>query len=195
VSGPAPRTGPATGVELFGGPEKRRIVITPYDLAWPARFARERARIVAALGRVAVRIEHVGSTSVPGLPAKPIIDIDLCVPDVDDEPGYLPPLLRAGYRFRVREPGHRMVRTPERDVHLHICTAGSDWERRHLLFRDWLRGHPADRDRYARLKRELSATDWPDMNAYADAKGPFIEEVTRRAAGGRTEQGGDGPRW
>ncbi|WP_218952100.1 GrpB family protein [Amycolatopsis anabasis] len=172
--------------ELIGGKEKRAIRIVEYDPGWPERFRRERERIAGALGDRALRIDHVGSTSVPGLVAKPIIDIDVSVADVEDERGYLDALLGAGYVLRVREPGHRMVRTVARDVHVHVCAAGSEWERRHLLFRDWLREHPKDREAYGRLKQELSARDWADMNEYAEAKGPFIAEVTARAerAGG-----------
>lgn len=168
-------------VELIGGVEKRDIRLVPYDPAWPVRFEQERQRIAGALGPVARRIDHIGSTSVPGLTAKPIIDIDLSVPEVADVASYLDPLLAAGYRLRVREPDHLMVRTPELDVHVHICAAGSDWERRHLLFRGWLRTDATDRAAYAALKRELASRDWPDMNAYAAAKGALISEITVRA--------------
>jgi len=168
-------------VELIGGTEKREIRLVPYDPAWAARFAAEKRRIEAALGPVAQRVDHVGSTAVPGLVAKPIVDIDLSVPDVETEDAYLPPLLAAGYVLRVREPGHRLVRTAARDVHVHICDAGSEWERRHLLFRDWLRRNADDREAYGRLKLDLARRDWPDMNAYADAKGPLIAEITARA--------------
>lgn len=118
---------------------------------------------------------------MPGLVAKPIIDIDVSVPDVENETAYLGPLLVAGYQLRVREPGHRMVRTANRDVHVHICETGSDWERRHLLFRDWLRHDARDRDAYAQLKRQLAQRDWADMNQYAEAKGSLIAEITTRA--------------
>jgi GrpB-like predicted nucleotidyltransferase (UPF0157 family) len=167
--------------ELIGGIEKRDIVVVGYDPSWPGRFAAERQRILDALGPTARRVEHVGSTSVPGLAAKPIIDVDLSVPDPDDEPAYLPALERVGYHLRVRQPGHRMVRTANLDVHVHICGEGSEWERRHLLFRDWLRSDGADRDAYAALKRELARRAWSDMNAYADAKGVLIGEITARA--------------
>jgi GrpB-like predicted nucleotidyltransferase (UPF0157 family) len=167
--------------ELIGGPEKREIVIVEYDPTWPDRFAAERARIVGALGSSARRVDHIGSTAVPGLAAKPIIDIDLSVRDPDDEPSYLPALERAGYRLRVRQPGHRMVRTAALDVHVHICGEGSEWERRHLLFRDRLRLDPADREAYAALKRALAEREWADMNAYAEAKGALIAEITARA--------------
>ncbi|MGY3555258.1 GrpB family protein [Williamsia sp. R60] len=167
--------------ELIGGIEKRAIVLVPYDDAWPRAFERERRRIAAALGEVAIRIDHIGSTSIPGLVAKPVIDIDLSVADPDDEASYLPALESAGYRLRVREPGHRMVRTASLDVHVHICRSGSDWERRHLLFRDWLRHDARDREAYGELKKSLAQRNWQDMNAYASAKGPLIEEITARA--------------
>ncbi|MHA6630937.1 GrpB family protein [Pseudonocardia sichuanensis] len=167
--------------ELIGGPEKRAIRIVAHDPAWPTRFAAERARIVQALGATARRVYHIGSTAVPGLVAKPIIDIDLSVPDPGDEPSYLPALERAGYHLRVRQPGHRMVRSAALDVHVHVCGEGSDWERRHLLFRDWLRRDAADRAAYAALKRALAERDWADMNAYAEAKGGLIAEITVRA--------------
>lgn len=166
---------------LIGGTEKRAVRIVAHDPGWPRRFAHERDRIVDALGPAAVRVDHIGSTSVPGLAAKPIVDIQLSVADVADEPSYLDRLLTAGYHLRVREPGHRMVRTPRRDVHVHVCSAGSEWERRHLLFRDWLRRDTGDRAAYEQLKRQLAEQDWPDMNAYADAKGPLITEITQRA--------------
>lgn len=168
-------------VELIGGVEKRDIRLVLYDPDWPVRFEQERERIAGALGSVARRIDHIGSTSVPGLTAKPIIDIDLSVPDVSDVSAYLDALLAAGYRLRVREPDHLMVRTPELDVHVHVCAVGSDWERRHLLFRDWLRTDATDRAAYAALKEELASRDWPDMNAYAAAKGALISEITVRA--------------
>ncbi|MCX4834164.1 GrpB family protein [Streptomyces sp. NBC_01016] len=167
--------------ELIGGQEKREIRVVAYDPAWPVAFERERRRIVDAVGPVVRRVDHVGSTAVPGLVAKPIIDIDLSVPDADGEDAYLPALERVGYVLRVRQPGHRMVRTPDLGVQVHICTAGSEWERRHLLFRDWLRRDAADRAAYARHKQHLAEQDWPDMNAYAAAKGSLIAEISERA--------------
>lgn len=168
-------------LELIGGRERRAIRIVDYDPAWPSRFLREREWIAEALGPVARRIDHVGSTAVPGLAAKPIVDIDVSVPDVDAEQAYLGPLVAAGYHLRVREPGHRMVRTAGLDVHVHVCGAGSDWWRRHLLFRDWLRQDAGDREAYATLKRRLALRDWPDMNEYADAKSELVAEITTRA--------------
>ena len=147
---------------------------------------------MVALGEAALRIDHIGSTAVPGLVAKPIIDIDLSVADPDDEVAYLPQLAAAGYQLRVREPGHRMVRTPELDVHVHICGAGSQWERRHLLFRDWLRHNIQDRETYGTLKAALAQREWADMNLYAAATGPLIAAITGRAEQWATSSGWNG---
>jgi GrpB-like predicted nucleotidyltransferase (UPF0157 family) len=174
--------------ELVGGPEHVAIEVVEPDPGWPARFEVERARIAAALAGTAHRIEHVGSTSVPGLAAKPIIDVQVSVPDVDDD-AWLGPLEAAGYVLRVREPGHGMVRTPGRDVHVHVCSAGSEWERRHLLFRDWLRRSDADRDRYGSVKRSLAGETWPTMQHYTEAKGDVIAAVMRRAEAWAAEAG------
>ena len=169
--------------------EKREIKVVPPDPTWPAKFAIEREKILTALGVKAVRVDHIGSTSVPGLAAKPIIDIGLSVLDVDREEDYLPDLIAAGYQLRVREPGHRMARTPDLGVHVHVCTAGSDWERCQLLFRDWLRYDQSDRTAYNSLKNQLAQEDWPDMNAYTGAKGPLITEITARAEKWATRSG------
>ena len=128
----------------------------------------------------ALRVEHIGSTSVPGLAAKPVIDILVVVTDSADESAYLPRLEAAGYVLRVREPDwneHRMLRTPERDVHVHVYSAGCPEVERTLAFRDRLRRNGDDRRRYERTKRELAAREWPDMNAYAEAKTEVIESI------------------
>jgi GrpB-like predicted nucleotidyltransferase (UPF0157 family) len=167
--------------DLIGGVERRDLVIEPYDPSWPVKYRTHRQRIRDALGPTALGVEHIGSTSVPGLGAKPIIDVLLTVPDITAEEDYLPHLTSAGYELRVREPGHRMVRTAARDVHVHI------YEPRHpacfdyLLLRDRLREDEADRHLYERTKRELTAKDWPDMNAYAEAKTEVIETIKSRA--------------
>lgn len=168
-------------LELIGGREKRAIVIVEHDPSWADAFACEHRRIATALAAAAHRIDHIGSTAVEGLPAKPIIDIDVSVSDIEDETSYLPALHDAGYRLRVREHGHRMVRAVDLSVHVHVCQAGSNWERRHLLFRDFLRASEVDRQAYAALKHALAAQEWPDMNAYADTKGPLIDQITGRA--------------
>jgi GrpB-like predicted nucleotidyltransferase (UPF0157 family) len=170
-----------TAVELVGGVEKRELVIVDYDPDWSVTFSHHRARISAALGGKAHQIEHIGSTSVPGLAAKPIIDVLITVEDITAEDDYLDPLLAAGYRLRVREPGHRLVRTPELDVHIHVLESGDSAADDYLLLRDRLRGNEADRALYERTKRSLAAMDWPDMNAYADAKTDVITEIKKRA--------------
>jgi GrpB-like predicted nucleotidyltransferase (UPF0157 family) len=164
---------------LIGGRERREIVIASYDPGWPARFAAERARIAGALGQRALRIEHIGSTAVPGLAAKPIVDVLVEVAALDGID-----LAAAGYVLRVREDDHRMFRTPERDVHVHVWASGHPDIARHLAFRDRLRESAEDRAAYEALKRELAARDWPDMNHYADAKGALIREILGRAGRG-----------
>jgi GrpB-like predicted nucleotidyltransferase (UPF0157 family)/predicted kinase len=166
-------------VELIGGAEQRDIELVAHDPEWARRFEAERDRIVGALG-ADVRVEHIGSTAVPGLVAKPIVDIQVSVAEVGDEASYVPALIAAGYELRVRERGHRMLRTPERDVHVHVCRADSDWERRHLGFRDRLRTSAADCDRYAAVKRSLATRRWSSMNAYATAKSEVIAEIMNR---------------
>jgi GrpB-like predicted nucleotidyltransferase (UPF0157 family)/predicted kinase len=166
--------------ELIGGPENLPIEVVDPDPAWVDRFALERDRISAALAHLPHRVEHVGSTSVPRLSAKPIVDVQRSVPDVDGD-DWLGPLESAGYVLRVREPGHWMVRTPERDVHVHVCSAGSAWERRHLLFRDWLRTSDEDRDRYGTVKRSLAERAWTSRQHYTEAKSDVIADITRRA--------------
>ncbi len=171
----------ANEIELLGGQEKRSIVIVAYDPSWPDRYEAERAKVDGALVGTDHKIWHVGSTSVAGLSAKPVVDIQISVPEPESEEDYLPFLEEAGYVLRVREPMHRMLRTPQLDVQVHVCAAGSDWERRHLLFRDWLRTSEEDRRLYARLKSSLAETDWSTMNHYADAKSAVIHEITGRA--------------
>lgn len=169
---------------LIGGIEKREIVIVDYDPLWPEKFQKHAAIISQALGQKALVIEHVGSTSVPGLAAKPIIDIDVVVEDSSNEAAYLPDLVGAGYVLRVREPDwheHRMFRTPELDVHMHIFSPGCAEVARHVAFRNRLRSHSEDRLRYEALKRRLATEDWPDMNAYASAKSKVVEEIIARA--------------
>jgi GrpB-like predicted nucleotidyltransferase (UPF0157 family)/ribosomal protein S18 acetylase RimI-like enzyme len=170
---------------LIGGVERRPIVVVDYDPAWAQRFELERERIKRAIDDVALRIEHIGSTAVPGLAAKPIIDVLLVVEDPDDPAAFEPPLLEAGYELRVRERGHRMFRTPERDVHVHVRAARDPEVDRHVLLRDHLRSSPRDQARYAELKRSLAKRDWEDMNHYADAKGPLIREILARAGAAR----------
>jgi GrpB-like predicted nucleotidyltransferase (UPF0157 family) len=151
--------------------------VTSYDPDWPDLFADWRDRLAAALGPVAARIEHVGSTAIPGLAAKPVIDIQISVPDVGDERAYLPGLETIGLILRLRETGHLFLwppRTEPRDVHVHVCGSGSSWERDHLLFRDYLRAHPDVCIRYASLKRDLISRWHRDRKAYGAAKTAFV---------------------
>lgn len=167
-------------IELIGGREGGYITIVPYDPAWVKRFDLERERIEKALSSAVRRIEHIGSTAVPGLAAKPIIDIIVVLDEADDEAAYRPQLEAAGYVLRVREPGHRMFRTPERDVHVHLWSDSSEIER-HLLFRDWLCANASDRRLYETVKRELAKREWADKNLYAEAKSDVIAEISARA--------------
>jgi GrpB-like predicted nucleotidyltransferase (UPF0157 family) len=133
------------------------------------------------LGEDALSVEHIGSTSVPGLAAKPIIDVLLTVADVDHEAAYVPALESAGFLLRVREPAHRMMRTPARDVHVHVYEPGRPEVRNYLDLRDWLRVDAEDRELYATTKRSLARQQWNDMNDYADAKSDVIDGVLTRA--------------
>jgi len=131
-----------------------------------------------------VRLEHVGSTSVPGLAAKPLIDLLLVVENTADEAAYVPALEAAGYALHIREPDwyeHRLFKGPDTDSNLHLFSAGCPEIDRMLLFRDWLRAHPDDRQRYERTKRELAHRDWTYVQHYADAKTVVVEEIIRRA--------------
>jgi GrpB-like predicted nucleotidyltransferase (UPF0157 family) len=166
---------------LIGRREKREIVIADYDPTWPVRFQQERERIQRALGRTALGIEHIGSTAVPGLAAKPTIDMLVTVHDPDDESALLAALAPAGYELRVREPGHRMFRTPQRDVHIHIWGQSDPEAERYLAFRDRLRSSSEDRAAYQQLKRDLATREWSDMNEYADAKADLITAIITRS--------------
>jgi GrpB-like predicted nucleotidyltransferase (UPF0157 family) len=163
-----------------------RITLAEYDPDWPRRFEREAARIRTALGAVALRIEHIGSTSVPGLIAKPLIDILLVVADPADEQAYVPALEAAGYILRIREPEwyeHRMFKGPADDVNLHTYPLGSPEIDRYLVLRDRLRSNDSDRELYAQAKRDLATKDWKYVQNYADAKTEVIEQIITRATG------------
>lgn len=169
---------------VIGEPESPTIVVVDYDPTWPERFQREAARIRAALGENVHSIEHIGSTSVPRLAAKPIIDILLVVEDSSDEPSYVPALERAGYVLRVRERDfheHRMFRTVDKDVHIHVFSPDSPEIDRYLLLRNRLRDHDEERELYARTKRELANATWPTMQHYAEAKTEVVEGIIARA--------------
>lgn len=166
---------------LIGGREPVSIVLVDYDDGWAARFEVLADRVRRALGSRVRRLEHIGSTSVPGLAAKPLIDMLLIVDDVQDEASFVPPLEAAGFELRVREPGHCMLRTPQRDMHLHVYATGRAEERDYLDLRDWLRVSSNDRTLYATVKRHLAQKQWNDMNDYADAKTDVVLDILSRA--------------
>jgi GrpB-like predicted nucleotidyltransferase (UPF0157 family) len=160
------------------------ITLAAFDPAWPASFAREAARIRTALGERALLVEHVGSTSVPGLDAKPIVDVLLVVASSADEPSYVPALEAAGYVLRVREPNwheHRVFKGPAIALNLHVFSKGSSEVQRMLLFRDWLRENAADRELYLQTKRDLARRNWRYVQNYADAKSAVVEAILARA--------------
>lgn len=166
----------------IGAPEtpKDTIVLCDYDPHWPALYAQEHVKIARALAGQSVRIEHVGSTSVPGLCAKPIIDILLLVDDAASEERYALALEAAGYTLRVREPDwyeHRMFKGQSPTVNLHVFSQGCDEAQRMLAFRDHLRSYAADRERYAAEKRRLAAQKWTYVQDYADAKTAVVQEI------------------
>ena len=159
-----PGDGPAAGIALAGP-----------DPAWPERYGALAARVRAALGWRVLALEHVGSTSVPGLAAKPVIDIDLTVADPAREQAYVPALEAAGFRLIIREPwwhGHRMLRADDPACNMHVFGFDSPELIRHRIFRDWLRGNPGDRDRYAGAKRAAAAA--------ANAAGEHVMQYNAR---------------
>ena len=160
------------------------VTLVEYDPQWPALYAREEARIRGILGDRVVRIEHTGSTSVPRLAAKPIIDIVLVVQDSSDEATYADDLTAAGYRLVIREPEwfeHRVFKGPDTNVNLHVYSPGCPEIERMVGFRDWLRTHDDDRELYERRKRELAGQTWKYVQNYADAKTEVVEEIVGRA--------------
>lgn len=162
------------------------IEIVDYDPEWPRLFEDEAMAIRAALADRALMVEHVGSTSVPGLAAKPKIDILLVVPGSGDEPAYVPALEAAGYVLRIREPDwyeHRVFKGPNADINLHVFSPGCPEIDRMLRFRNHLRSSESDRHLYERTKRELAGKGWTHMQNYADAKTGVVEEIIARASG------------
>lgn len=160
------------------------VVLADYDPRWPELYAREERRIRGALGERALLVEHVGSTSVPGLPAKPIVDIVLAVADTADEESYVPALEAAGYVLRIREHDwyeHRLFNGPDTRIGLHVFSQGCPEIERMIAFRDRLRADEADRELYLRTKRELAARTWRYVQHYADAKSAVVEEILARA--------------
>lgn len=160
------------------------IQIVDYDPEWPRLYEREAARVQSALGDRVLLLEHVGSTSVPGLAAKPKIDMLLVVANTADEPSYVPALETAGYVLTIREPDwyeHRMFKGPDTDINLHVFSSGCTEIDRMLLFRNWLRSNESDRLLYERTKRQLARNNWKYMQNYADAKTAVVQEILTRA--------------
>ena len=169
-------------------PHAAPVTLVEYDAAWPGLYEREERRIRAILGERVIHIEHTGSTSVPGLAAKPVIDITLIVPDSADESSYAPDLEAGGYVLRIREPDwyeHRVFKGPDTNVNLHVFSPGCVELERMVGFRDWLRTHDEDRDLYERTKRRLASQEWQYVQHYADAKTAVVEEIIARAAAAR----------
>ena len=166
------------------------IYLAEYDPNWPRLFAREATRVRGALGERVLLLEHVGSTSVPGLAAKPRIDMLLALADTANEAAYVPEMEMAGYVLHIREPEwhqHRLFKGPDTDINLHVFSQGCPEIARMLLFRDWLRNHPADRQLYEQTKRELAQRTWKYGQHYADAKTAVVEEIMTRAHNAASE--------
>jgi len=167
-------------------PLNKTIDLEPYNPQWPFLYARLEAQIRDALGAEVLMIEHAGSTSVPGLSAKPVIDVVLAVLDSADESAYVPPLERSGYVLRIREPDwfeHRMLKSPGIDGNIHVFSRSCQEISRMLAFRDRLRSNEDDRKLYERTKQELAARTWKYMQNYADAKSKVVREILDRALG------------
>jgi len=161
------------------------IQVVAHDPEWLRNFERISKGINSALGDRALRLEHVGSTSVPDLPAKPIIDVLLVVADSADESEYIPILEGCGYLLHIREPlwyEHRMLRDLVNSVNVHVFSKGCEEIDRMICFRDWLRLHAPDRELYARTKHALAQREWKYIQNYADAKTEVIEEILARIA-------------
>ena len=161
-----------------------KVAIVDYDPQWAEIFVREAERIRAALGECALQVEHAGSTAIPGLAAKPVIDVVLVVADSREESAYAPALEAVGYRLTIREPEwyeHRMFKGSQLETNVHVFSRGCPEIERMLIFRDWLRANAADRDLYARTKRELSQRWWERVQDYADAKTAIVAQIMGRA--------------
>ncbi len=167
-------------------PLNSTILLREYDPTWPEQYHAQEKKISHALAGQPITIQHVGSTSVPGLCAKPILDILLLVEDSTQEASYVPSLEGAGYVLRIREPDwyqHRMFKGTAPEVNLHVFSQGCEEAQRMLDFRDWLRSHQADRDLYAAEKRRLSQQTWTYIQNYADAKSEVVAEIFRHIRG------------
>lgn len=169
-------------------PLEGRVELVPADPTWPEQYAAEAANVREALGDIALELHHAGSTSVPGLSAKPVIDVILVVRSSVDESAYVRPLAAAGYVLRVREPDwfeHRLLKRKDPDVNLHVFSVGCTEVDRMLTFRNWLRDHDDDRLLYEQTKQGLAQRVWRYLQHYADAKTAVVEEILARALASR----------
>ena len=161
------------------------IAVVPYSEEWPATFEALKARAESALGALGRRIEHVGSTSVPGLPAKPVIDIDAVIEQEDQLDDVIERLATIGYEFEGEKgvPGRYAFGSPSGspDHHLYVCAEDNPELHRHLVFRDYLRRHPDEAAAYGKLKQQLAQEDPVDRGAYSDGKTAWIEGALRLA--------------
>lgn len=173
---------PAENPWVRGTPVPETAEIVPYSADWPRQFEDVRRRIIAALPQVAIAVEHIGSTAVPGMAAKPVIDVDLIVADPDREADYVPALAADGFVLSVRELTwyrHRMLRLEAPRVNLHVFGPACAEHARHVLFRDWLRDHEADRELYARAKRR-AREGARTVESYNKNKKDLIRDIYRR---------------
>jgi GrpB-like predicted nucleotidyltransferase (UPF0157 family) len=171
---------------VIGGPtiHDDTIHLADYDEAWAESFSRLASRIRDALGDRELTIEHVGSTSVPGLAAKPVVDIVLTVADTRDEAAYVPAMEDAGFTLLIREPDwfeHRLFRAGEVPANVHVFSAGCTEVDRMVAFRDHLRRDEADRALYESVKRELAMRRWRYVQHYANAKSEVVADIMSRA--------------
>jgi GrpB-like predicted nucleotidyltransferase (UPF0157 family) len=163
------------------------VVIADYDPHWPEMYEEERARIIDAIGTWLVDIQHVGSTSVPGMAAKPVVDIMPGVRTLDDDREFIGPMEALGYNFLPVDeddiPERRYFRRGDpRLFHVHIAEIGGEFWNKHLAFRDYLRAHPDTAAEYATLKRRLAAEYGSDRLGYTNAKSEFILGIEEKAA-------------
>jgi GrpB-like predicted nucleotidyltransferase (UPF0157 family) len=162
-----------------------RVIIVPYDLEWPALFSKLGMALRQALGATALRIDHIGSTAVPGMPAKPIIDVQVSVASLEPVEPFRAPLASLGYVFRSENPEltkrYFREKPGERRTHIHVRRAGSWSEQFALLFRDYMRAHPEDASRYGDVKCRLAQRCGDDRHGYTEAKAPYLWEIMAKA--------------
>jgi GrpB-like predicted nucleotidyltransferase (UPF0157 family) len=182
----------------MSGLESGQVKVVPYDAPWPAKYAAEAGRLHAAAGALIEDIQHIGSTAIPSMSAKPIIDIALVVKDLSNVPALVPLLEGLGYVYRgllFGTAGHHFFRKGDpREYFLHVFESGSALWRERIAFRDYLIGRPEVADRYRQLKEQLAARYADDRSGYTSAKAAFIEEVTRAAVNAERGGAADGAR-